>query len=112
MLVSMRPVSTLAVWLLTWGINAPHPGAVTLDLVLACRVFGHRYRFRAEGATMRWTCERGCGAGGSKEYPTAADAATYATAFDREDRDELGRRAPFLGMFPLRIWWHLKRRGQ
>ena len=78
--------------------------------MLSCSVFGHRYRFQAEGATMLWTCERGCGAGGSKEYPSAADAARYAAAFDREDRSELGRRAPLLGMFPLRMWWTLRRR--
>jgi hypothetical protein len=78
--------------------------------VLACRVFGHRYRFHADGATMRWTCERGCGAGGSKEYGEPAEAARYAAAFDREDRDEVGRRAPFLGMFPLRMWWTLRNR--
>jgi hypothetical protein len=59
---------------------------------------------------MLWTCERGCGAAGSKEYPSAADAARYAEAFDREDRSELGRRAPLLGMFPLRMWWTLRRR--
>jgi hypothetical protein len=59
---------------------------------------------------MRWTCERGCGSGGSKEYPSAADAARYAAAFDREDRAELGRRAPPLGMLPLRLWWTLRTR--
>jgi hypothetical protein len=78
--------------------------------VLSCRVLGHRYRFQAEGRTMRWTCER-CGAGDSKEYESAAEAARYAAAFDREDRDEVGRRAPFLGMFPLRMWWTLRRRA-
>ena len=59
---------------------------------------------------MHWTCERGCGAGSSKEYESASDAARYAAAFDREDRSELGRRAPLLGMFPLRMWWTLRRR--
>jgi hypothetical protein len=59
---------------------------------------------------MRWTCERGCGAGGSKEYASNAEAARYAAAFDREDRGELGRRAPLLGMFPLRLWSTLRRR--
>jgi hypothetical protein len=78
--------------------------------VLSCRLFGHRYRFQAEGATMRWTCERGCGAGGAKEYATAAEAARFAGAFDREDRSELGRRAPLLGLFPLRLWWTLRNR--
>jgi hypothetical protein len=80
--------------------------------VLGCRVFGHRYRFRAEGATMRWTCERGCGAGGAKEYASAEEAERFAAAFDREDRDELGRRAPFLGLFPLRMWWTLRRKAR
>ncbi|HJU36386.1 MAG TPA: hypothetical protein VJ716_03085 [Gaiellaceae bacterium] len=76
--------------------------------MLSCRLFGHRYRFRAEGATMRWTCERGCGADGEKEYGSAEEASRYAAAFDREDRSELGRRAPLLGMFPLRLWWTLR----
>jgi hypothetical protein len=84
--------------------------AVTLEFVSSCRLFGHRYRFHAEGATMQWSCERGCGAGGSKQYATAEEAARYAAAFDREDRSELGRRAPLLGMFPLRMWWTLRKR--
>jgi hypothetical protein len=72
--------------------------------VLACRVLGHRYRFRAEGETMLWDCQRGCGAGGSKRYPTAQEATRYATAFDREDRNALGKRAPLIGLFPLRLY--------
>jgi hypothetical protein len=59
---------------------------------------------------MRWSCERGCGTGSSKDYATADEAARYAAAFDREDRSELGRRAPLLGMFPLRMWWSLRKR--
>jgi hypothetical protein len=78
--------------------------------MLSCRVFGHRYRFEADGATMRWTCERGCGAGGAKEYGSAEEAVRYAAAFDREDRSDVGRRAPPLGMFPLRVWWSLRNR--
>jgi hypothetical protein len=78
--------------------------------MVRCAIFGHRYRFGSEGTTLRWTCER-CGAtGGEKEYGSVAEAARFAKAFDREDRDEIGRRAPFLGMFPLRIWRRL--RGQ
>jgi hypothetical protein len=91
-----------------WIVNADATAAVTLDLVLSCGIFGHRYRFQADGPTMRWTCERGCGAGGSKEYGSAAEASRFAAAFDREDRAELGRRAPLLGMFPLRLWWTLR----
>ncbi|MBO3744737.1 hypothetical protein J5X84_01565 [Streptosporangiaceae bacterium NEAU-GS5] len=50
---------------------------------------------------MRWRCA--CGAGGAKRYADAADAARYATAFDREDRADLGRRAPLVGLLPLRL---------
>jgi hypothetical protein len=70
--------------------------------MLRCRLLGHRFRFSSDGATMRWTCERQCGAGGEKRYATADDAARYASAFDREDRQDLGRRAP-LGLLPLRL---------
>jgi hypothetical protein len=82
----------------------------TVTRVLGCKVFGHRYRFTAHGALMVWECERGCGAGGSKEYESATEASRYAAAFDREDSSDLGKRAPFLGMFPLRIWRTIKRR--
>jgi hypothetical protein len=75
-----------------------------------CRLFGHRMRFCSEGATMRWSCERGCGAGGEKRYPSAEAARRYASAFDREDREDLGRRAP-LGMFPLRLRRAARRSG-
>jgi len=77
--------------------------------MLACRILGHRYRFEADGRTMRWTCQRGCGAGGQKIYPSPAAARHYATALDREDRDQLGRRAPLIGLLPLRIWRALRR---
>ena len=70
--------------------------------MLRCRLLGHRFRFSSDGATMRWTCERQCGARGEKRYATAEDAARYASAFDREDRQDLGRRAP-LGLLPLRL---------
>ncbi len=51
---------------------------------------------------MRWACERDCGFAGSKAYGSAAEAARYATAFDRETADDLGRRAP-LSLLPLRL---------
>ncbi len=75
-------------------------------------VFGHRYRFHAEGRVMTWSCQRGCGAGDSKTYESAARAAHYAAALDTEDRDDLGRRAPLLGLFPLRMFRWLQRRSQ
>jgi hypothetical protein len=59
---------------------------------------------------MRWDCARGCGAGGEKGYPTAAEATRFARAFDREDRQELGRRAPLVGLFPLRFMHALRGR--
>lgn len=57
---------------------------------------------------MRWECERGCGFGGSKRYPSAAEARTYASAFDHEDREDLGRRSP-LSLIALRL---TRRRGR
>jgi Prophage protein (DUF1660) len=79
--------------------------------VLACRLLGHRYRFSAAGEKMTWACRR-CGSGGAKTYASAEDAALYARSFDREDRDELGRRAPLFGLLPLRLWryWQDARR--
>jgi hypothetical protein len=65
-----------------------------------CGLLGHRFRFSNDGDNMRWRCQRGCGAVGAKRYPTAEDAHRYARAFDRED---LGRRAPLFGLFPLRL---------
>jgi hypothetical protein len=80
------------------------------NVPLACRVLGHRYRFAAEGATMRWTCARCGAAGGEKTYASAAEAERYARAFDREDRDDLGRRAPLVAGLGLRALRLLKRR--
>jgi Prophage protein (DUF1660) len=67
---------------------------------LACRVFGHRWRFTTEDSTMRWTCERGCGEAGEKRYASAEDASRYARAFDRQDRSDIGRR-PLLSLLPV-----------
>jgi hypothetical protein len=78
--------------------------------MLRCRLLGHRFRFSADGETMRWECQRGCGAGGSKRYQAAEDAQRYARALDREDRDDLGRRAPLIGLLPLRIARALRQR--
>lgn len=77
---------------------------------VGCRVFGHDYTFSADGPTMRWECRRGCGAGGSKTYSSAEDAARYARAFDRRDSTEVGRRAPLIGLLPLRLWRHFQDR--
>jgi hypothetical protein len=71
--------------------------------VLRCRLLGHRFRFTSDGCTMRWQCQRGCGAGGAKDYATAADAQRYASGLDREDREDLGRHAPLIAGLPLRI---------
>jgi hypothetical protein len=80
------------------------------NVPLACRVLGHRHRFRAEGATMTWACARCGDVGGSKEYGSPEEAARYATAFDREDREDLGRRAPLVAGLPLRLVRALRRR--
>jgi hypothetical protein len=78
--------------------------------MVACRLLGHRYRFTADGPVMTWACER-CGhVGGTKAYPDAGEAARFARALDREDRDELGRRAPLVALLPLRLWRAFRRR--
>ncbi|SDK18025.1 hypothetical protein SAMN04487820_105114 [Actinopolyspora mzabensis] len=75
-------------------------------------MLGHRYRFRAVDRELRWHCERGCGAGGSKSYDTAERAERYAAALDREDRAALGERAPLIGLLPLRLWRSISRKRQ
>jgi len=79
--------------------------------MLRCRLLGHDFRFSSEGDTMRWECGRGCAAGGAKRYESDGDAARYARAFNRSDREDLGRRAPLFGLFPLRLLRALRRRG-
>jgi hypothetical protein len=75
----------------------------------ACRVFGHQPVFRADGRTMRWACERCGDAAGTKEYQTTADALRHATAFNKHDTADLGKRAPLIGPLPLRLWRRLRR---
>jgi len=77
--------------------------------MLRCRLLGHRFRFFAEGETMRWACERGCGAGGQKRYATAEEAELYARGLERE-REDLGRHAP-VSALPLRLARAARRRG-
>lgn len=67
-------------------------------------------RFWADGSTLRWACER-CDEQGAKAYADAAAARRYARAFDREDREDLGRRAPLVGLLPLRILRAMQRRA-
>ncbi len=79
-------------------------------MTVACRAFGHRPVFHADGRTMRWECDR-CGqAPGAKEYGTVEDAQRYAAAFNRRDAEDLGKRAPLIGLLPLRLWRRFGRR--
>jgi hypothetical protein len=71
-------------------------------VALTCRLLGHSIRFWNEGDEMHWECERDCGFGGSKTYPDPQTARRFATAFDRDDRRDLGKRAP-LSLTPLRL---------
>ena len=57
---------------------------------------------------LRW---RGCGMAGSKTYDDPAEAERYARAFDREDRADLGKRAPLVAGLPLRLVRAFRRRG-
>ena len=75
----------------------------------ACRVLGHRIAFVADGPVLRWACERDCGTTGHKTYTSAADADRYATAFNRRDSDAIGKRAPLIGLLPLRLWRMFRR---
>jgi hypothetical protein len=70
--------------------------------MVRCQRLGHGFRFNSDGPAMRWTCEGDGGAGGEQRNPSAADAARLACAFDREDWQDLGSRAP-LGLLPLRL---------
>jgi hypothetical protein len=74
----------------------------------ACRIFGHQPVFRADGRTMRWACDRCGGAAGAKDYESAADARRYAVAFNKRDAGDLGKRAPLIGLLPLRVWRRLR----
>lgn len=80
-------------------------------MTAACRVFGHQPTFSTDDTMMSWECRRCGGERGSKQYASAADAKRYATAFNRRDSDDLGRRAPILGLLPLRLWRWLQRRN-
>jgi hypothetical protein len=56
---------------------------------LACRVFGCRWRFWAEGDELHRACER-CDTEVVKRYPTAEQADRYARHLDREPRQPVG----------------------
>jgi hypothetical protein len=74
-------------------------------MTLVCRILGHRPMFGTVGCVMHWKCDRGCGgASGSKQYETVQEAQRYAAAFNRRDTADLGKRAPLLGLLPLRLW--------
>jgi hypothetical protein len=90
--------------------RAKRDDRATVRGVLSCRVLGHRYRFSAEGRTMRWTCARGCGSAASKEYASAEEAQRYARELDIEDRDRPGRRPPLVSLLPLVVIRRLRRR--
>jgi hypothetical protein len=51
---------------------------------------------------MHWECDRDCTEGGFRAYDSPEKAARYAKAFDREDRDGLGKRS-ILSLAPLRL---------
>ncbi|WP_228431182.1 DUF1660 family phage protein [Baekduia soli] len=74
---------------------------------MACRLLGHRWRFRADDRTLSWDCERCAAHGGSKEYPDATAARRYARAFDEEPGR--GERRFLLAAAPLWLWRRLRR---
>lgn len=48
--------------------------------------------------------------GNGQEGGSPDDARRYAAAFNRRDSDDLGKRAPLLGLLPLRVWRRFARR--
>jgi hypothetical protein len=79
--------------------------------MLRCRALSHHVRFVADGACLRWHCDR-CGeALGVRHYPSAALAERYARALDRGDAAPLGRRAPPFALLPLKLVRGRRRRG-
>src|SRR4051794_29076719 len=77
--------------------------------VPVCRVLGHDFLFTHEDTVMRWSCRRGCGAGGAKTYDEASQARRYTEAFNAERSGRVGERAPLIATFPLRLWARLRR---
>lgn len=69
-----------------------------------CGFLGHDIEFRTRGRTLTWECSRGCGHAGSKQYTDATAATRYARALNRRDNADVGRRAPLIGLLPLRLW--------
>ena len=58
--------------------------------MVACRLLGHRWTFSCDGATVRWRCDRGCGAAGAREYPDRREAARHFRHYAREPRPPVG----------------------
>jgi hypothetical protein len=65
---------------------------------LACRLSGHRWRFRREGATVLWSCERGCGAGGERGYESPAVASVHLRHYARRPPQPVGLLAALAGV--------------
>jgi hypothetical protein len=75
-----------------------------------CAALGHSPEFEARGGVLLWRCRR-CGEPlGEKDYGDPDRARRYATAFGRRESDQLGRNAPLVGLFPLRIAHALRSR--
>ncbi|HET8755217.1 MAG TPA: hypothetical protein VFM58_04370 [Solirubrobacteraceae bacterium] len=70
--------------------------------MLGCRVLGHRWVFWRDGATVRWRCDRGCGAGGARAYRTRRDAQRHLRHYARTPRPPVGLLAALAGTVPPR----------
>jgi hypothetical protein len=71
-------------------------------MALSCSLFGHRLRFAAADAVMRWECERCGGARGEKAYESPQLAARYAAALAVDPRGAAHRR-PLVSALPLAL---------
>lgn len=90
------------------GGQPPHEQHDPPSRNVKCTVLGHKIRFHADDRTMTWSCQRCSGQSGAKTYESAAAARRFARAFNYRDSEDVGARAPYLGMFPLRLWHYFR----
>jgi hypothetical protein len=70
--------------------------------MVACRLFGHRWTFSCDGATVHWRCTRGCGAAGARQYADRREAVRHFHHYTREPRPPIGVPRALGGAAPRR----------
>jgi hypothetical protein len=80
--------------------------------MLRCTVLGHRHRFVADGATLRWHCQRCEAPLGARHYETSAQARRYARALEGEAGARVDRHALPFALLPLKLLQRLRSRDR